>query len=201
MLPSLVYLPHTVPCSLVSLPFPLLTASRHPCHSPLHLDLCDRASCYLHPSVPFFLKFRCLFLKDCFFCHSAAQIQFSSHISRPKSGLGFSLSPEQTCINPNTHNSFSHSLCPHLVSGGDGGKKWIHKWSTQFGGTFLHWNGLAPPIHPSKPCSQMLTAHLHETLPDFYLLQDIYRDFPGGSVVRTPHFHCSGHGFNPWLGN
>ena len=26
-------------------------------------------------------------------------------------------------------------------------------------------------------------------------------DFPGGSVVRTPRYHCRGHRFNPWLGN
>ena len=24
--------------------------------------------------------------------------------------------------------------------------------------------------------------------------------FPGGSVVKTPCFHCRGHGFNPWSG-
>ena len=27
------------------------------------------------------------------------------------------------------------------------------------------------------------------------------RDFPGGAVVRTPRFHCRGHGFDPWSGN
>ena len=26
-------------------------------------------------------------------------------------------------------------------------------------------------------------------------------DFSGGTVVRTPRFHCTGHGFDPWLGN
>ena len=26
-------------------------------------------------------------------------------------------------------------------------------------------------------------------------------DFPGSSVVKTPHFQCMGHRFNPWLGN
>ena len=26
-------------------------------------------------------------------------------------------------------------------------------------------------------------------------------EFPGGPVVRTPCFHCRGHGFNPGLGN
>ena len=23
-------------------------------------------------------------------------------------------------------------------------------------------------------------------------------EFPGDPVVRTPHFHCRGHGFHPW---
>ena len=27
------------------------------------------------------------------------------------------------------------------------------------------------------------------------------RDFPGGPVVRTPCFHCRGHGFHPWSGS
>ena len=27
------------------------------------------------------------------------------------------------------------------------------------------------------------------------------RDFPGGPVVKTPRFHCKGHGFNPRSGN
>ena len=27
------------------------------------------------------------------------------------------------------------------------------------------------------------------------------RDFPGCPVVRTPNFHCRGHGFHPWSGN
>ena len=26
-------------------------------------------------------------------------------------------------------------------------------------------------------------------------------DFPGGPEVKTPRFHCRGHGFDPWLGN
>ena len=25
--------------------------------------------------------------------------------------------------------------------------------------------------------------------------------FPSHLVVRTPHFHCQGPGFNPWSGN
>ena len=26
-------------------------------------------------------------------------------------------------------------------------------------------------------------------------------DFPGGPEVKTPHFHCRGHRFDPWSGN
>ena len=26
-------------------------------------------------------------------------------------------------------------------------------------------------------------------------------DFPGGPVVKTPYFHCRGHGFHPRSGN
>ena len=26
-------------------------------------------------------------------------------------------------------------------------------------------------------------------------------DFPGDPVVKTPRFHCRGHGFDPWSGN
>ena len=27
------------------------------------------------------------------------------------------------------------------------------------------------------------------------------RDFPDSPVVKAPHVHCRGHGFDPWLGN
>ena len=26
-------------------------------------------------------------------------------------------------------------------------------------------------------------------------------NFPGGSAIKTPHFHCRGRGFHPWSGN
>ena len=35
----------------------------------------------------------------------------------------------------------------------------------------------------------------------FCVLQLYFRDFPGCPVVKTPSFHCRGHGFNPCLGN
>jgi len=33
------------------------------------------------------------------------------------------------------------------------------------------------------------------------LLRNKSRDFPGGPVSKTLHFHCKGHGFDPWSGN
>ena len=32
------------------------------------------------------------------------------------------------------------------------------------------------------------------------LRQKLTRDFPGGPVVRTPHFHSKAPRFDPWLG-
>ena len=32
-------------------------------------------------------------------------------------------------------------------------------------------------------------------------LAEQHREFPGGPVAGTPHFHCRGHRFNPWSGN
>ena len=29
----------------------------------------------------------------------------------------------------------------------------------------------------------------------------VYWDFPGGPVVKTPHFQCMGYRFDPWLKN
>ena len=29
----------------------------------------------------------------------------------------------------------------------------------------------------------------------------VFRDFPGSAAVETLHFHCEGHGFDPWSGN
>ena len=31
--------------------------------------------------------------------------------------------------------------------------------------------------------------------------EEVKEDFPGGPVVETLRFHCSGHGFNPWSRN
>ena len=35
----------------------------------------------------------------------------------------------------------------------------------------------------------------------FVIFQNTLRDFPGSPVLRTSHFHCRRHGFDPWLGN
>ena len=38
---------------------------------------------------------------------------------------------------------------------------------------------------------------------NMYLLSILkkIKDFPGGPVVRIPHFQCRGHKFDPWSGN
>ena len=35
----------------------------------------------------------------------------------------------------------------------------------------------------------------------FAIYKKCVRDSPGGPVVKTPHFHCRGHRFDPWSGN
>ena len=32
-------------------------------------------------------------------------------------------------------------------------------------------------------------------------IKTVCRDIPGSRVVKMPHFHCRGHGFDPQLGN
>ena len=32
-------------------------------------------------------------------------------------------------------------------------------------------------------------------------ISNLYWDFPGGPVAKTPHSQCRGPGFNPWPGN
>ena len=33
------------------------------------------------------------------------------------------------------------------------------------------------------------------------LFKTVNRDFPGGPVVKTLRFHCTGYSFDPWSGN
>ena len=40
-----------------------------------------------------------------------------------------------------------------------------------------------------------------KSLNDMTAKERFSQDFPGGSVVRTPRFHCQGTGFDPWSGN
>ena len=35
-----------------------------------------------------------------------------------------------------------------------------------------------------------------------HLVKVVYSwEFPGSPVLKAPHFHCRGHGFDPWSGN
>ena len=51
----------------------------------------------------------------------------------------------------------------------------------------------------SPPC----ITHPSTSSPDIAntFTKMVFRDFPGSPLVKTPHFHCGGHGFHPWLGN
>ena len=42
--------------------------------------------------------------------------------------------------------------------------------------------------------------HMHP-YSDFKILEDLDLDFPGGPVVKIPHFQFKGQGLDPWLGN
>ena len=48
-------------------------------------------------------------------------------------------------------------------------------------------------------------SHQESPLQWWFMLNIIYKtdlgDFPGGPVIKTPHFHCRGPGFHPWSGN
>ena len=50
----------------------------------------------------------------------------------------------------------------------------------------------------SSPCA---TTRLWSMKEEFELTLNTIRDFPGGPVVKTLCFHCSGCGFDPRLGN
>ena len=43
--------------------------------------------------------------------------------------------------------------------------------------------------------------HEHESATGIILSKQALQDFPGSPVVKTRHFHCRGHRFNPWSGN
>ena len=52
----------------------------------------------------------------------------------------------------------------------------------------LHWQADSQPVR-------------HQGSPLFLFLITKIRDFPGSPAVKTPHFQCRGHGFDPWSGN
>ena len=54
-----------------------------------------------------------------------------------------------------------------------------HNWATE-----LNWTGLTKP----------LSSHSNSR-------KDLFWNFPGGSVVKTPCCQCRGHRFDPWSGS
>ena len=59
------------------------------------------------------------------------------------------------------------------------------------------------PPHPRGPVAQCEAITSPKSLTWWAFSNEMQspRVFPGSPVVRTPHFHCKGHGFNPWSGN
>ena len=70
---------------------------------------------------------------------------------------------------------------------------------------FLKGNNLFFPLlfcSLSIPCFSSPNPFISKLLPTVLCEQySFLQDFPGGPVVKTPHFHCRGHGFNPWQGS
>ena len=46
-----------------------------------------------------------------------------------------------------------------------------------------------------------LTQHKSTLLHFTSILKKAYRDFPGGTMVKTPRSQCRGPRFDPWSGN
>ena len=62
--------------------------------------------------------------------------------------------------------------------------------------------GLANAHPPTHPPAQNLIQRRGGLRKTSTLSEEEYHsgDFPGGPVVKTPHFQCGGHGFDPWSG-
>ena len=58
----------------------------------------------------------------------------------------------------------------------------------------LSFQVLVTARHPPWP----LRPFCYYQLQVIALHVPLYSDFPGGPMVKTPHFHCRGHGFHPW---
>ena len=52
-----------------------------------------------------------------------------------------------------------------------------------------------------KITDESVTPGLESELRGAGIKKAIKRDFPGGPLVKTLHFHCGRQGFDPWLGN
>ena len=70
------------------------------------------------------------------------------------------------------------------------GLSWIEK-SVDVHIPYTKWYDIGGPPYQrvSHPWIQQTTDQ-----------KSIYKEFPGGPVVRTPPFHCQGVGFNPGWG-
>ena len=63
------------------------------------------------------------------------------------------------------------------------------------------WDLPGPGLKPASCIGRWILNHCatRETLGRLFKWPPMM-DFPGGPVVKIPHFHCRGRGFGPWLG-
>ena len=76
---------------------------------------------------------------------------------------------------------------------------WTVQWQPWLGKKEVGWEKDGESCNQGDTARQGENKHLKQSLGNC-LQEDRSWAFPGGPVVRTPHFHCRGHGFNPWLG-
>ena len=80
-----------------------------------------------------------------------------------------------------------------------------HSYSAQLGRCQRRpgWEPTPPPLHHSNDThrvSMELSGEPELSFPPSRKDVAPLWDFPGSPVVKTPSFHCRGHGFDPWSG-
>ena len=91
-----------------------------------------------------------------------------------------------------------------LRAGGEGDDRGLDGWMaslTQWTWVWVNsgnWWGTGKPGMLQFMGSQRVR---HDWVTELSWTESIFRDFPGGPVVKNPHFHFMGHGLDPWLGN
>ena len=73
---------------------------------------------------------------------------------------------------------------------------WTRRLALPAGHPFGTPDGRAPSVHQAVENSVRCSGERLELETQIYASES-----PGGPVVRTPRFHCRGHGLDPWSEN